>query len=356
MVTSFRLIRISLSFIWQLPWNVSKKNLKWKRLRTKEMCMFRLSASYVTDIIDEIIEKSCVSKVKSTAIDDDAEVKKGYETEQQLQIIESYDDETINENVIFDSEEDNQSIDLSEGFESDSGESVNKCASLEGEGTLEEKFEKLITTAGTGQTKVVDEDVSLQTGTTPKSSTGSTFENNEIATVSLVGSNESKNVRAELVLRGDFYTDELLRRKGFTLRVYGKTHELVNLCLTNVSDKCKLLCNGLPRQLKEIELMPLFEKFGKVYRLAVNQSDVFVTYTNVWDAEIAIKTIHHSVVQGRFITVKKLMPDGQLLLKNIPNSTKSEIFRKFGSFTRGLLKVSLYTWFLFSRLRRPSDG
>lgn len=144
-------------------------------------------------------------------------------------------------------------------------------------------------------------------------------------------------------------SDKLLGSKRFSKYMYGKCRILVDLQLMGIASQfkdCEILCQGFPSEMKiEKELIPLFEKFGKVYKLKkiMDTNVVFVTYTTTEDFEKAIKSLNRHVFQGRTIYAKENLLEGRLFVKTIPSSaTKAEVFQKFSALTYGLVKVSLF--------------
>lgn len=140
-----------------------------------------------------------------------------------------------------------------------------------------------------------------------------------------------------------------LQSKGFSTSVYGQNMRVVvNLPLMAVGSKYsqyEVQCEGFPTRMMEDELVPLFEKFGQLYRLVMlpHINEIHVTYVNVEDVDKAVTSLHHSNVQGRKIKVFKALPKGQLIVRHIPKSaTKAELLDKFRSITAELQDVQLY--------------
>lgn len=154
--------------------------------------------------------------------------------------------------------------------------------------------------------------------------------------------------KTELPSRDDFYSDVVLRRKGYDLQCHNKVRYLMNLTLTVQPAQlvnCDVFVAGLPYETTENELVPLFEKVGQVYKVRIvdNSGMAVITYTTVEEAENAIAKLNGHKMRGRFITVRKYFPKVRLFVKPIPYSaTKNEIFTKFNAITRGLLKVLLF--------------
>lgn len=239
----------------------------------------------------------------------------------QSEAEESVDEETASENDIeFNSEEDSELSDPSEVIEGAIGEVNSENVNFERLPTVEETSDKTNTEMPSKQElvlpKTVDEPVNV-------------------------------GVNAGILSTADFYTNELISSKGFNKNLFANSRLLVNLPLMAVAsqfDECEIRCSGFPIQMIENELLPFFEKFGKVYKLKkiIHTHEVFVTYTTIEDAERAIKNVRQHGFNGRNISARANFKNATLFVKNIPfSATKCEVFRKFCAIAKGLVKVSM---------------
>lgn len=136
--------------------------------------------------------------------------------------------------------------------------------------------------------------------------------------------------------------------KGYSVRAYGPVRLVVNLPLMAAASGCAVFdieCEKFPVQMMEDELIPLFEKFGQVYKLKkiTHKNRILVTYTNTKDAEKAIESLNGSNIQGHNVKVFKNVPNGRLVVRPIPyTATKKYLMHLFGSITYNLQSVTLY--------------
>lgn len=140
-----------------------------------------------------------------------------------------------------------------------------------------------------------------------------------------------------------------IRLKGFSTRIVGRLRLVVNLLLMARSSKhakSELRCEGFPIEMMENELIPLFEKFGPVYKLIKlnGSSNVSVIYVSEEDTDEALKSLNNTIVQGNKLKLLKCtVRGGQLILRKIPyTATKKDLFTKFSSLTLGLQSVVVY--------------
>lgn len=108
----------------------------------------------------------------------------------------------------------------------------------------------------------------------------------------------------------------------------------------------------LPRDLYEDELVPLFEKSGKIYemRLMMDFSGStrgfgFVQFTNPREAEKAVTELNNYEVRpNRFIGVVKSVDNCRLFVGGLPkNKTKQEIEVELNKYVEGITDVILYS-------------
>lgn len=139
-----------------------------------------------------------------------------------------------------------------------------------------------------------------------------------------------------------------LRLKGFSIKTFGRSLIVISMPLMVVKSTlnlCEIRCERFPLKMMENELMPIFENFGRVFKLSKNtvSNVIVVTYTNSKDAEKAIKSLNRSNIHGQMVLVSKRLANERLIVKPIPRwVTKKELLSIFGNVTRDLQSVSLY--------------
>ncbi|XP_025205534.1 heterogeneous nuclear ribonucleoprotein Q-like [Melanaphis sacchari] len=116
---------------------------------------------------------------------------------------------------------------------------------------------------------------------------------------------------------------------------------------------CEVFCGKLPNIVFEDELIPLFEKCGKIYDLRLmmdplsgtNRGYAFVTYTTKEEAERAtVELDGYEIKSGKNIKVNISVPNLRLFIGNIPKSKgKEDIMEEFGKITNGLTEVIIYS-------------
>ncbi|XP_050536868.1 heterogeneous nuclear ribonucleoprotein R isoform X2 [Daktulosphaira vitifoliae] len=116
---------------------------------------------------------------------------------------------------------------------------------------------------------------------------------------------------------------------------------------------CEIFCGKLPNTVFEDELIPLFEKCGKIYDLRLmmdplygtNRGYAFVTYTSKEEAEKATTDLDgYEIKPGKYIKVNISVPNLRLFIGNIPKSKSQEdILEEFGKITSGLVEVIIYS-------------
>jgi len=108
----------------------------------------------------------------------------------------------------------------------------------------------------------------------------------------------------------------------------------------------------LPRDLYEDELVPIFEKVGKIYemRLMMDFSGStrgfgFVQFLSPREAERAVKELNnYEVRHNRFIGVVKSVDNCRLFVGGLPkNKTKDEIEEELNKYVEGITDVILYS-------------
>ncbi|XP_004940952.1 probable RNA-binding protein 46 [Gallus gallus] len=111
---------------------------------------------------------------------------------------------------------------------------------------------------------------------------------------------------------------------------------------------CEVFVGKIPRNIYEDELVPLFERAGKIYELRLmmefsgeNRGFAFVMYTTKEDAQLAIKILNNYEIRpGRFIGVCISLDNCRLFIGAIPREKKKEeILKEMKRITEGVVDV-----------------
>lgn len=116
---------------------------------------------------------------------------------------------------------------------------------------------------------------------------------------------------------------------------------------------CEVFCGKIPRDVYEDELVPLFERCGRIYDLRLmmeplsgtNRGYAFVTYTSRDEADNATRDLdNYEIKPGKTLKVNISVPNLRLFVGNIPKSkSRDEIFEEFNKLTTGLAEVIIYS-------------
>lgn len=122
--------------------------------------------------------------------------------------------------------------------------------------------------------------------------------------------------------------------------------------LTPPPKGCEVFVGRLPKNLYEHQIVPIFEKIGKLYnfRLMLDFSGKtrgygFATYFNIDDARKAVETLNGYQIRPRsFIGVYKSVDNCRLFIGNIPfDKTKDDVFNMLQSYCDGVVDVIVYS-------------
>lgn len=114
---------------------------------------------------------------------------------------------------------------------------------------------------------------------------------------------------------------------------------------------CEIFIGKIPRDCFEDELVPVFEKIGKVYELRLmmdfsgsNRGYAFVMFTNRIDSQRAIKELNNfEIRKGRLIGVCMSVDNCRLFVGGIPKTKgKQEILQEMIKVTEGVVDVIVY--------------
>ncbi|XP_036590646.1 APOBEC1 complementation factor isoform X2 [Trichosurus vulpecula] len=114
---------------------------------------------------------------------------------------------------------------------------------------------------------------------------------------------------------------------------------------------CEIFVGKLPRDLFEDELIPLCEKFGKIYEMRMmmdfngnNRGYAFVTFSNKQEAKNAIKQLNnYEIRNGRLLGVCASVDNCRLFVGGIPKTKKrEEILSEMRKVTEGVVDVIVY--------------
>lgn len=114
---------------------------------------------------------------------------------------------------------------------------------------------------------------------------------------------------------------------------------------------CEVFVGKVPRDLYEDELVPVFEKLGKIYEVRLmmdfngqNRGYAFVVYTNKEDAKRCVKTLNnYEIRKGKCIGVCSSVDNCRLFVGGIPKKVKKdEIFAEVSKVTDCVVDVIVY--------------
>jgi len=114
----------------------------------------------------------------------------------------------------------------------------------------------------------------------------------------------------------------------------------------------EVFCGKIPKEIFEDELIPLFEKCGKIWDMrlmmdpfsGLNRGYCFVTFCEKDSATEAVKQLDgHEIRKGKTLKINISVANLRLFVGNIPkNKTSEEIKEEFGKRTEGLNEVIIY--------------
>lgn len=115
---------------------------------------------------------------------------------------------------------------------------------------------------------------------------------------------------------------------------------------------CECFVGKLPKDLFEDELIPVFEKFGRIWDLRLmidpntgfSKGYCFVTYCDKESAQEAAKTLNNYHIRpGKEIRVNVSVANVKLFIGNIPKiKTKEELKQEFAKVVDGIAEVVIY--------------
>ncbi|RLW08983.1 hypothetical protein DV515_00002662 [Chloebia gouldiae] len=114
---------------------------------------------------------------------------------------------------------------------------------------------------------------------------------------------------------------------------------------------CEVFVGKIPRDMYEDELVPVFERAGKIYELRLmmefsgeNRGYAFVMYTTKEEAQLAIKILNNYEIRpGKFIGVCVSLDNCRLFIGAIPkDKKKEEILNEMKKVTEGVVDVIVY--------------
>ncbi|KAJ1216307.1 hypothetical protein NDU88_003911 [Pleurodeles waltl] len=114
---------------------------------------------------------------------------------------------------------------------------------------------------------------------------------------------------------------------------------------------CEVFVGKIPRDMYEDELVPVFERAGKIYEFRLmmefsgeNRGYAFVMYTTKEEAQLAIRMLNNYEIRpGKFIGVCVSLDNCRLFIGAIPKEKKKEeIFDEMKKVTEGVVDVIVY--------------
>ncbi|XP_075355374.1 putative RNA-binding protein 46 [Mycteria americana] len=114
---------------------------------------------------------------------------------------------------------------------------------------------------------------------------------------------------------------------------------------------CEVFVGKIPRDMYEDELVPVFERAGKIYEFRLmmefsgeNRGYAFVMYTTKEEAQLAIKILNNYEIRpGKFIGVCVSLDNCRLFIGAIPKEKKKEeILNEMKKVTEGVVDVIVY--------------
>lgn len=116
---------------------------------------------------------------------------------------------------------------------------------------------------------------------------------------------------------------------------------------------CEVFVGKIPKDMFEDELIPLFEKCGKIYDLrlmmdpltGLNRGYAFITYCDKQGAREAVSMFdNHEIRKGKHLGVTISINNHRLFVGNIPkNRGRDELLEEFTKHAPGLSDVIIYT-------------
>jgi len=114
----------------------------------------------------------------------------------------------------------------------------------------------------------------------------------------------------------------------------------------------EIFCGKIPKDVFEDELIPLFEKCGKIWDMRLMMDPItgltrgygFITFCDTEAASEAVKQLHdYELSPGKKLKVNVSIANVRLFVGNIPkNKSRDEIKEEFGKRTDGLVDVIVY--------------
>lgn len=119
------------------------------------------------------------------------------------------------------------------------------------------------------------------------------------------------------------------------------------------SDDCEIFCTNIPINVLEGELIPLFERYGKIWELRLmmsmrnpkrNAGFAFVRYTSNESAMDATEKLNnYEILPGKHLAIRLSQPNLSLFVGNIHRGlTREQIHEKIGNRTSGKCFLRFY--------------
>ncbi|KAK7078954.1 APOB1 complementation factor [Halocaridina rubra] len=114
---------------------------------------------------------------------------------------------------------------------------------------------------------------------------------------------------------------------------------------------CEVFIGKIPRDLFEDELVPVLERAGRIYEVrimmdsqGVNRGYGFVQYTNLQEAETALRTLNNYEIRPhRYLGITRSVDNNRLFVGGIPKTRlREEVLEEMKRLCEGVNKIILY--------------
>lgn len=164
------------------------------------------------------------------------------------------------------------------------------------------------------------------------------------------GSKAKKTIDTDTAVLVEMATDSDIYEVAVTPRQRQYQLMVKNAHRKVPADNCEVFCSNIPINVLEQELVPLFDRYGKIWSLRLlmsrqnsqrNAGFAFVRYMSPVSAQEAVKHLsNYEILPGKMLMVRQSQPNLSLFVGNINrNQTKEQISTIFSRLTKGLIKA-----------------